>query len=76
MTLARRTPGVKILYSEGHERYGARVKANDIRSGKRGPWRQYQGEVCTSAMQQPDGTYNVYIYVKNDPADLPAANVA
>jgi hypothetical protein len=63
MTLARATPGLKILYSSDHEKFGARVKANDIQSGRRGPWKQYQGEVKTSAMKQPDGTYNVYVYV-------------
>jgi hypothetical protein len=64
MSLARKYPGRKILYSEGHEKYGARVKANDIQSGKRGPWKQYHGEVATSAIKQPDGTYNVYVYIR------------
>ena len=64
MELARKQPGRKILVSEGHEKFGARVKANQISSGKRGPWKPYFGEVKTSALQQPDGTYNVYIYVK------------
>lgn len=62
--MARKTPGRRILCSEGHEKYGARVKANDIRSGRRGPWKPYFGEVRTSAMKQPDGTYNVYVYVQ------------
>ena len=65
--MARRTPGRKVLVSEGHEKYGARVKANDIRSGKRNAWKQYHGEVQTSALKQPDETYNVYIYVKPEP---------
>jgi hypothetical protein len=64
MAIARKTPGVKVLYSEGHEKYGARLKAHQIRAGKRGPWVQYHGEVATSALKQHDGTYNVYIYVK------------
>jgi hypothetical protein len=63
MALARKQPGRKILCSEGHQKYGARVKANDIRSGRRGPWKQYFGEVRTSAIKQPDGSYNVYVYV-------------
>lgn len=63
MELARKNPGRKILASEGHAKFGARVKANDIQSGKRGSWREYFGEVRTSAIQQPDGTYNVYVYV-------------
>jgi hypothetical protein len=66
MRIAREHPGVKVLASEGHERFGARVKANDIRSGKRNNWKPYYGEVRASALQQDDGTYNVYIYV--DPA--------
>lgn len=63
MELARKNPGVKILASEGHEKYGARVKANDIRTGKRNRWKPYFGEVRASALQQDDGTYNVYVYV-------------
>jgi hypothetical protein len=65
MEIARRNPGPhnKVLYSEGHEKYGARVKANNIRTGKSGPWKQYLGEVRSSALKQPDGTYNVYIYI-------------
>jgi hypothetical protein len=70
MEMARKRPGVKILVSAEHEKYGARVKANDIRSGKRGPWKQYLGEVRTSAMKQNDGSYNVYIYVEPTPATL------
>lgn len=68
MRLARRTPGVKILASQDHEKYGARVKANEIRLGRRGPWREYQGEVFASALKQDDGSYNVYVYVKPDTA--------
>lgn len=70
MAIARKTPGVKVLYSEGHEKFGARVKANDIRSGRRGPWKQYHGEVSTSAMKQPDGTYNVYVYIADKTASV------
>lgn len=70
MELARAQPGRKILYSEGHAKYGARVKANDIQTGRRNPWKQYTGEVRTSALKQPDGTYNVYIFVT--PADQDA----
>lgn len=68
MEMARKTPGRKIVVSEGHEKYGARVKANDIRAGKRGPWRKYQGEVCTSALKQDDGSYNIYVYVQAETA--------
>ena len=67
MELARKNPGRKVLCSEGHAKYGARVKANDIQAGKRGPWREYFGEVRTSAAKQPDGTYNVYVYVEPTP---------
>jgi hypothetical protein len=66
MRLARKTPGLKILASQDHQKYGARVKANEIRTGRRGPWRQYHGEVCASALKQGDGTYNVYVYVNPD----------
>jgi hypothetical protein len=67
MELARKMPGRKVLVSAEHQKFGARVKANDIRSGKRGPWKAYEGEVCTSALKQPDGTYNVYVYVEANP---------
>jgi hypothetical protein len=70
MAIARKRPGYKVLASQGHQKFGARVKANDIRSGKRGPWKQYFGEVRTSAMKQPDGTYNVYVYVEPETAPL------
>jgi hypothetical protein len=74
MELARNQPGRKILVSEGHQKYGARVKANQIQAGKRGPWRPYAGEVRTSAMKQPDGTYNVYVYVSpSGEEELPLA---
>jgi hypothetical protein len=66
MRLARKTPGLKILASQEHEKYGARVKANEIRTGRRGPWKQYLGEVRASALKQGDGTYNVYVYVDPD----------
>jgi hypothetical protein len=64
MRMARTTPGRRVLVSEGHAKFGARVKANDIRCGKRSGWAPYQGEVQTSALQQPDGSYNVYVYVE------------
>ena len=67
MEMARKTPGRKVLVSAEHQKYGARVKANDIRAGKRGPWKAYAGEVRTSAIKQPDGTYNVYVYVDPTP---------
>jgi hypothetical protein len=73
MELARKHPGRRVLVSEGHAKYGGRVKANDIQSGKRNRWKPYYGEVRTSAIQQPDGTYNVYVYVAatgdGDPID-------
>lgn len=59
-------PSQKILYSTGHSRYGGRVKANDIRVGRRAAWKPYVGLVSTSAIQQADGTYNVYISVHPD----------
>lgn len=71
MTLARKNPGVKVLASEGHNKYGARVKAHDIRSGKRNRWKPYHGEVCASALKQHDDTYNVYVYVRPEPGTDP-----
>lgn len=71
MELARKHPGRKIVVSEGHEKFGARVKANDIRCGKRNSWKQYFGEVRASAFKQPDDTYNVYIYVDATPDKAP-----
>lgn len=59
-------PGEKILYSTGHAKYGARAKANDIRIGKRGPWKPWTGLISTSSCKQLDGTYNVYVYVHED----------
>lgn len=61
-------PGEKVLYSTGHAKYGGRAKANDIRIGKRGPWKKWVGLISTSSAKQEDGTYSVFIYVH--PEDL------